>query len=254
MAMGQEINVVGSNGLRGYYWPADIDQFQLVAVRSAANAVEKMRRCIKGLAKVRGVRTLEVKWGLLDGKALKLPPSVFLTSSAAKLSAALQNGGRCKLDAAAWVGDCYVEFSCVYVFSTKKELNPLPDQIESLQEDAEEYAADGQWFKVAKRFAAILRAKGHDTQAYDTLFNSDLGLLYSVLCDISTLHVLRSVPPKRRAAEMDALLDRIGGVRISNESLEKAILLLRAHGNLAEIEALIAPIVNNGAKAFLQRR
>jgi hypothetical protein len=79
----------------------------------------------------------------------------------------------------------------VYAFETPKgtlnrlrpqkgTLNPLPAQIESLQEEMKELWDKGKYFKLIKRMAALQRAQGKSTAKFDAFFRGDYGLLYSV--------------------------------------------------------------------------
>jgi hypothetical protein len=84
-----------------------------------------------------------------------MKPSVFLTTPAPQLAQdLLKTKGKVKLDAVAWLDSSarYAEFSCVYVFETPKgTLNPLPAQIESLQEEMKILWGKGKYFKLMKR-------------------------------------------------------------------------------------------------------
>lgn len=251
-AMQQPVNIVGSMAFNGMYWPTDIDQYQLVPVKSSSDAVHKMREVIRDLKKIRAVRVTEVKWGTVNGDAFKLSPHAFLNAEHSMLAAALANGGRVKLDAVAWLQGRYIEMSCVYVFKGPHGLlNPQPDPLTSLQQDIREYTREGEFFKAAKRMASLLRAQGKSDAIFHPLFNGDLGVLYSVQMDIQTLGKLRA-PQKRLREELDQMLWRLGGVRLQSPRIKQAIAAIKGSGSLSMLSAFIGPLVNNGARRYLE--
>jgi len=247
---GQEPNVVGSMSTQGMYWPTDFDQHQLLKVKAPKDAVLLLRRAIRNLRSIRNVRVPEIKWA---GRNMK--PSVFLATPAPQLAQDLQKSkGKVKLDAVAWLDSSarYAEFSCVYVFETPKgTLNPLPAQIESLQEEMKILWGKGKYFKLMKRIAALQRAQGKSTAKFDAFFRGDYGLLYSVFSDLSTLEDLSHLPERRLAIELGALVNRLGAVQLRNKSLQGITMDLR-EGKYENVAPILEEIINNGAYQWLQ--
>ena len=252
-SMGQPVNVVGGMARPGLHFATDFDQFQLVRVSGAEDAVQKARVVIERLSALKDCRVLEVKWGTERGKPLKQTPVQFLEASTKALAAALQRGGMVKIDAVAWLVERYVEFSCVYVFEGPKGVfNPAPPHLESLNADIKELKEQGLYFKMAKRIAALHRAQNQDDSIFYELFNSDLGVLYSILCDITTLGTLDHVNESKFRDELQSMLRRLGGVRLKGHQIAGAIKQLQGSAPLAGLARILKPIVEGGARHWLQ--
>jgi hypothetical protein len=248
---GKEPNVVGSMRLQGMYWPTDFDQFQLIEVKTPKDAVLLLRRAIHSLRSIPNVRVPEIKWA---GRNMK--PSMFLATPTSHLAQELlKTKGKVKLDAVAWLDSSarYAEFSCVYVFETPKgTLNPLPAQIESLQEEMKELWDKGKYFKLIKRMAALQRAQGKSTAKFDAFFRGDYGLLYSVFSDLSTLEDLSHLPERRLAIELGAIVNRLGGVQLRNKSLQGITMDLR-EGKYENVAPILEGILDTGAFNWLHK-
>lgn len=243
---GHAPNVVGSMAKRGSYWPTDFDQFQRVPVLSIEEAIKVMRVAILALSEIPDARVTEVKWS-----DAKWRPHAFLRASLKTLADSFQ-GGMCKIDAIAWLPTRYTEFSCVYEFvDGERSLNPQPSHEESLLEDFKDFRGEGKYFKAAKRVAALLRAQGKSTRVFDNFFRGDYGLLYSVLCDLTTLDGLSHLPPRRVRAELDSLIQRLGGVRLRDKSIQYIIDDL-LDGDFAPTLKTLSNLVNNGAEVLLK--
>lgn len=161
-----------------------------------------------------------------------------------------------KLDVISLIGHTrFVEFSIIYQFSNKgRPLNPLPDEdiAKNLREDVELYKAKGNYFKALKREFAleVFTHKSDTKKMYDLIeiFNSDLGRLYSVITDISTLlEVLTTTAPlKDIKLVVDNFKARLANVWDTDSFLK---LLPLVHKDLKAI--LIAP--RTKIKAPLER-
>ena len=150
------------------------------------------------------------------------------------LADAFQSPGITKLDTIALVENHkYAEFSVIYQFVVsgkvlnKETINPT----QSIQENILMYEAEGNPFKVLKRKLSLAKAKKQTAtaQRLTEILNSDLGRLYLVLSDISTLiALLRSASPplEKVRFEIDQFRGRLTKIYSAEAYLksEKALL------------------------------
>jgi len=114
----------------------------------------------------------------------------------------------------------FTDFSIIYQFKNKgKTLNIGMDNIEpALKESMYSYYYDKNYFKMAKRMFALAKYK-KDYEVIRKLapiFNTDLGLLYSVMSDIGTLIYLveheKQIPYDRIKYQIDQFKGRLANV------------------------------------------
>ena len=114
----------------------------------------------------------------------------------------------------------FTDFSIIYQFKNNgKILNIGMDDIEpALKESMYAYYYDKNYFKMAKRMFAIAKYK-KDTEVIRKLapmFNTDLGLIYSVMSDIGTLIYLieheKHIPYDRIKYQIDQFKGRLSNV------------------------------------------
>lgn len=125
-----------------------------------------------------------------------------------------------KVDVVALVNGDYRDFSCIYQFSNGSTVfnNIQEDALTSIQQSANEYFAQGNYFKFAKRVFSLAKITGNDSTLLklDTILNSDLGRLYAITSDIGTLLFLlenyNTVPASRLHSELDDIRVRLGNV------------------------------------------
>jgi hypothetical protein len=107
------------------------------------------------------------------------------------LEEALLSPSIVKLDVIALVQTKYSEFSVLYEFRNgKKVINKTTVDIEkSLKDSILLYEAEGNPFKVLKRKFALAKLKNNlkDLEKYHSILNSEIGKLYIVYTDVSTL-------------------------------------------------------------------
>jgi hypothetical protein len=112
-----------------------------------------------------------------------------------------------KLDIIALVQSKYTEFAVIYEFHNgKKILNPTMIDVEkSLKDSIILYSAEGNPFKVLKRKFALAKLTNRikDLEKYHSILNSEIGKLYIVYTDVSTLVSLLedTTIPKDKLAE-----------------------------------------------------
>jgi hypothetical protein len=126
-----------------------------------------------------------------------------------------------KLDVIALIQNSrYTDFSMIYEFFSKGEpLNEFPLNVaQSLKEDILYYKAHGNNFKVLKRELALAKLTKNSSAVAELvpILNSDLGRLYLISSDISTLIDLfeneRKVPMKMVRFELDQMKARMGNI------------------------------------------
>ena len=137
---------------------------------------------------------LEGKQTLRDGRSYSLEE-------------ALASPSIVKLDVIALVQSKYSEFSVLYEFRNgKKVINKTKLDIEkSLKDSILLYQAEGNPFKVLKRKFALAKLNNNlkDLVKYNSILNSEIGKLYIVYTDVSTLVSLLedTTIPKNQLAE-----------------------------------------------------
>lgn len=115
----------------------------------------------------------------------------------------------------------YTDFSIIYRLKNKEHvLNNFKtgNEISDLKDDIKYYYSQGNYFKALKRLFSLVKRYNNNTllEKLNTLLNGDLGRIYSVLSDISTLQYLLDnethLPMKRIHYELDQFRARLGNV------------------------------------------
>lgn len=136
-----------------------------------------------------------------------------------RLSEAFRTAGMVKMDVVSWVAQSFTDFSLIYELRNgDRVLNPTPLAIsQSLKEDILALRSEGETFKSLKREFSLAKFQ-RDTAKVNRLtpiLNSDLGRIYSVVSDLTTLIDLLSEErpsPRKVRDEVDALRVRLGNV------------------------------------------
>lgn len=176
-----------------------------------------------------------------------------------------------KLDVIAYVqNNRYTDFSIIYLlFNRGKPLNKvdMSNDIDSIKQDLEAYYVLGNYFKALKRMFSLAR-KYKDTKTIEklnTILNSDLGRLYSIISDIGTLQYLLEneshLSIERIRYELDQFRGRLGNVytvktpdKVLEELLRLEDLPRTQVGRstlekvLSDIEQQLEDLLNKGAK------
>ena len=167
----------------------------------------------------------------------------------------------------------FIELSIIYelLHIGHHQLNAIghPDYARMLRESILEYNLESKTFKTSKRQFSLLRFLGKHKKAESMIpyFNSDLGLLYSIISDLDTLVLLvestKHLPKKRVEFELKHLPTRLGGISslkdiLVNEPdiLHKLQLIERHPRNIKAIEMLsneLKRILNTDAKKVLKK-
>jgi len=142
-----------------------------------------------------------------------------------------------KLDAVAYIhNNKFADFSIIYSFKNEKgEINRyIVDVAKELEQSYLSYRYSDNYFKAAKRLFSIAKAKndGPKIEAFNEMFNSDLGRLYSIISDAKTILYLleneRHIPLEKIRYEIDQFRGRLGNIysigSVGNESILRKIL------------------------------
>jgi hypothetical protein len=125
-----------------------------------------------------------------------------------------------KMDVVAYVDNKFIEFSIIYRFTYKN--NDISTAIEnvfhSFYQSTEMSYLEEKYFKVIKRLFSIARLERDNEQLarLNTVLNSDLGRIYSVISDIDTiiyiLENIKYIPEKRINTEIQEFRKRLTNV------------------------------------------
>lgn len=155
------------------------------------------------------------------------------------LNDAIMSGGMIKTDVISNIVDRFTEFSMNYdVFIGGKRITGVyPNIVNSLKEDVLFYKKSAP-FKALKRYLALAKiTKSEKAAAFlIPILNSDLGRLYQIVGDLSTLetlleHRLGSVAEIK--AQIDEMKARMGNLYQLRDFLKKE------HGIIGDIEAIL---------------
>jgi len=156
-----------------------------------------------------------------------------------KLSDAIMSGGMIKTDVISNIVDRFTEFSMIYdVYIGGKRVTATPPNIiNSLKEDVLFYNKSNP-FKALKRYYALAKAMKSDVMAnlLVPILNSDLGRLYQIIGDLSTLETLLEHNLGSTAeikAQIDEMKARMGNLYQLRDFLKKE------HGIIAEIDTIM---------------
>jgi hypothetical protein len=155
------------------------------------------------------------------------------------LEDAMASGGLIKLDMIANIDDRYTELSMIYeLYVNGKLITKKPtDLTNSLKEDIEYYESKNP-FKALKRMFSLARVV-KDNKSINhlvPLLNSDLGRLYQIIGDMSSLHTLLERPSKPVAEirfQLDEMKARFGNLYQMKDFLAKE------HDIIGVVEALL---------------
>ena len=128
--------------------------------------------------------------------------------------------GMTKIDIVAYVHNKFTEFSVIYNFKYKgKNISDYDYNIINLISESSMISyLEGKYFKVIKRLFSIARIKDSKKhlELLNGILNSDLGRLYNVIGDISTLLYLfeneSNIPKKRIENEIQEFRSRLANI------------------------------------------
>lgn len=126
-----------------------------------------------------------------------------------------------KLDVVAFIeGNNFSDFSILYTFKYRgRVLNDVKlDAEHEIKKNILYYEAEDNYFKVAKRIFALSKLAGDEglIEKLTALFNSDLGRLYSIISDASTILYLleneKHLPIEKIRFEIDQFRGRLASI------------------------------------------
>ena len=147
-----------------------------------------------------------------------------------------------KLDVIAYIQrNRFADFSIIYTFEDEKgEINRTTvDFKKELNQSFLSYIADDDYFKASKRLFSIARQTNDKKkiEAYNKMFNSDLGRLYSIISDAKTILYLleneSNIPLEKIKYEIDQFRGRLGNIySIGSVGTENILSKILAMSNL----------------------
>jgi hypothetical protein len=182
----------------------------------------------------------EIRFHILRWRPLDILSGVLhYRGQTIKLGDAIMSGGMIKTDVISNIVDRFTEFSMIYdVYVGKKRITAAPPNIiNSLKEDVLYYNKSNP-FKALKRYFALAKAMKSEGLAklLVPILNSDLGRLYQIIGDLTTLETLL-VHKLGSTAEIKAQIDemkaRMGNLYQLRDFLKKE------HAIIGEIEAIM---------------
>lgn len=134
---------------------------------------------------------IELKYQTVDDKKERLHPGD--PFGLATMERNYSNLKFIKVDTVARIRSKFYEITCIYSFKDviKTSINDILNQ---LNDDAKEYVKEGNYYKVLKRYfsAAVINNNIGMVDFYVKVFNSDLGKLYQIYCNLKAIELLHT--------------------------------------------------------------
>jgi len=186
-----KVKLLGSNSIRGFLYPSDVDIEVLAENLSAKELAQRIQTAVKNLGD-----TIFSEFKTEDGKhKLRWTAKDILKGNKGKvtLAEALTKKGIVKLDLIEPVGDSFAEVSLYYIVSINGETN-VPelageDLVKSLKKDIKEYKQSNV-LKALKRYYSIQKLKGKPSDAITNFLNSEVGLVSKCRGDLELILLL----------------------------------------------------------------
>ena len=215
LSHGENLRVIGSASLRSVQFIGDYDANEIIH-GSAATVAKGLQAAVRRLDKISHVVFGDIKCGGTYEEPLRWTPGQILKGhkgNTTLVEAVAQDAMR-KIDVVALVSGRYIEMSCVYLYPRE---NPSDAAIiRMLKEEIKEKIHDGNYWKALKRYFSILRlTDAKKAEQMVPIFNGDLGRLYSVIADISTmLYLLENERGEKEPMrnEIDNFRSRLAGI------------------------------------------
>jgi len=183
LSKGKNLMVIGSGSLRNILYAGDYDSNENLKNLSPAQVAKGLKAVIRRLRKLKNVVVGDIKLGGTMADAIHWSPGEIIQG---KLEPYIEQEARRKIDAVAFINGRYVELSTVYNYPS--EIADNKQYIKELEADMAEQVREGNYWKALKRLFSIRRITApKKAEAMIPLFNSELGLLYSVISDIEVL-------------------------------------------------------------------
>lgn len=236
LTRGKDIKLVGSMTLRNQLYAGDYDMNETVPVSSVDDAVDKFQKMISRILMMKDVFVGDIKSGEINNEPIRWNPKQCLkgfqmvNETRYTLEEAFQSPSITKVDVVGYTDqNRFQDFSCIYTFKQDgKVLNRVEmDPSIGLREDVQELSNEGNYFKIIKRIYALARMKKRTKvlEQLTPILNGDLGRIYSLLSDISTiLYLLENeqvVPFEKIQHEIDGFRSRLGNISQDKTLLTK---------------------------------
>jgi hypothetical protein len=187
---GMQINLKGSSQYKFLIYRSDYDV--LIQVRKdtpVAQIFNNLKKSLEKIEKDPNVFFIELKLETQDGAKTRFHHGDVFSYS--DFEQVFGNMKMFKVDIVMNIQNKFYEASCVYRVSSD-ELLTNGQVVETIKEDIEEYLAKGMYYKVLKRWFSIyvLYNNVASVEHLVQVFNSDLGKLYEIICNMQAIEIL----------------------------------------------------------------
>jgi hypothetical protein len=252
-----KVKLLGSNSIRGFLYPSDVDIEVLAENITAKELSQRIQTAVKNLGD-----TIFSEFKTEDGsKKLRWTVKDILKGYKGKvtLAEALTKKGVIKLDLIEPVGDSFAEVSLYYIVSINGKSN-VPelagdDLIKSLKKDIKEYNSQNV-LKALKRYYSIQKLKGKPSQAITDFLNSEVGLVSKCRGDLELMLLLiKHVSFSRIQGFLQNIKQSLGNTTVNEEWLTmddwKAKSLKK---QVKQLSDRLLEWTNTETKAFLKQQ
>ena len=250
---GKGMRVIGSASLRSIQFAGDYDANETVS-GTPAKVAKGLQGVIRRLRELPNVVIGDIKCGGTMADPLRWTPAEIIAgkNGHTSLEEAVAHDAMRKVDTVAFVDGRYVEVSVVYLFA-KEEISDKV-LIDELKTEIKDKLSEGNYWKALKRFFSIQRLTNQKkAEAMTPIFNGDLGRLYSVLSDITTLlYMLENKKGKTELIqrEVDSFRSRLSNIWRLKEFIKKEPEFDKALTDAVEHPGKLEAILSRLSKHF----
>lgn len=184
-----QINLKGSSQYKFLMYKSDYDVLvQVRRDRPPAETFNNLKKAIEKIEKDSNTYFIELKLQTENEKIRFYKGDTFKYSDFEAVFARMKFF---KVDMIMNVSNRFYEASCVYALS-HDEILTTETVVKNIKEDIEEYKAEGNWYKVLKRYFSIymLYKNVASVEFLVQVFNSELGKVYQKVCNLSAIEIL----------------------------------------------------------------
>lgn len=252
-----KVKLLGSNSMRGFLFPSDVDIEVLANNITATELATRIQNAVGHLGD-----TILTEFKTENGKKkLRWSEKDILKGNKGKVSLAdaLTKKGIIKLDLIQPVGDTFAEVSLYYIIKIKGETN-VPELagdelVNSLRKDVKEYKQSNV-LKALKRYYSIQKLKGKPSDAITDFLNSEVGLVSKMRGDLELiLHLIGRVSFSKIQNFLQHIKQQLGNTTVNEEWLS-TIDLWRAKTFKKHIKQLTDQLlkwINAETRPFLKK-
>ena len=219
--------IMGSNAMHGMKYGADYDLYEIVYTSKKENqfktfVYDHFKKICKLIKSKKNIYFIDFKCGEDKNKPIRWTPNEVLKNKE-KFMNSLGDKSRIKIDIIAWVDNKFIEFSNIYSFryTNGRLINEKSDDAENIQssliQDIKDYHKDDQFLKCLKRLYVLYNIQDKNTDKLVDLFNSNIGHMYRIKSDFSTMELLLTVNRSKETvvrikSECDSLKNELSAI------------------------------------------